>query len=404
MNNELIYTDLPPKLIELNQIIYKLFDSKKIFLQNGDLGFASAPSNIALVKYWGKKDNELQLPLNSSISFTLGGFRAFTKVTVQGRIVEKSENHPSLFKHKLFLNNEKTGTKIPTKMEKIVNTILFPCTHSVALEITSENNFPTACGIASSAAGYAALIGSIADLLQLEKHFSKEELQYWLAQWARIGSGSATRSVFSIEDYFVKWNVENSASEIKKIYSDTFPIKYDSKWSNLKHLVIVLDSSEKMLSSSEGHKFVHTSPFQNIRLAGLNSKLDILEQAIAKYDFKKVQEISEEDAILMHAVMQTSSPKACYFNHDTSEIIKAFMEDRNRLQIEAFWTLDAGPNLHILYMPSATTFIEDFINNWKIKKSGHIQILKNNYSGGLMLGKSNFYEIKNKLNFTGTLA
>lgn len=404
MNDNLIYTDLPPKLIELNKVIYNLFDSKKIFLQNGDNGFSSAPSNIALVKYWGKKNDELQLPLNSSISFTLGGFRSFTKVTVQGRFVEKSENHPKLFKHKLFLNNEELETKIPVKMEKIINTILLPCIQSISLEIKSQNNFPTACGIASSAAGYAALVGSIADLLQLEKHFSQDHLQYWLTQWARIGSGSATRSVFSDKDFFVKWKVEEQLPENKKIYSDTLSIPYDQKWTDLNHLVLVLDSSEKKISSSEGHQYVHTSPFQNIRLAGINSKLHLLEQAIANFDFKKVQEISEEDAILMHAVMQTSSPNACYLTHETSDIIHSFVQSRDKLQAEAFWTLDAGPNIHILYMPSACNFIQDFIKNLEIKKSDSIKILKNNFSGGLMLGRNNFYEMKSKLNTTGALS
>lgn len=393
MNNELIYNDLPRKLIELNNLIYQLIECKKIFLQNGDIGFSSAPSNIALLKYWGKDKNKLQYPLNSSISFTLGGFRSFTKVKVQGRTLLNKEKHENYFHNKLFLNNNKTELDLPLKMQKIINTVLFPCSREIALEIISYNNFPTACGIASSAAGYAALVGALADLLHLEKHFSQEDLLFWFAEWARIGSGSATRSVFPKEQLFVKWNINNQSNSFQE-FSNTNSLKYHDNWHELKHSVFILSASEKNISSSDGHKFAPTSPFHAIRIAGMQQKIVAMEKALVNFDFDTVKSLTEEDAILMHAVMQTGSPNACYLTNETSQIISLFIKLRNEQKAEAFWTLDAGPNIHFLYMPSATAFMKQFLIQCEKINNTSIEVLKNNYCEGLVIGKKQYLDLE----------
>ena len=214
--NQVIIKDIPIELKNLQNKLLELRNNGKIIIQNGDVGYSSAPSNIALLKYWGKVSGREQIPVNSSLSYTLGGFRSFTKVTAQGRFLPNDENLNFSFKNKLFLNDEFSINKLPEKMNRLIHSILFPFAQEISLEIESNNNFPTACGIASSASGYAALVGAIADLLQLENHFSQSELLFWLTEWSRLGSGSATRSVFMNEDIsFIKWETPN---EIKNLH------------------------------------------------------------------------------------------------------------------------------------------------------------------------------------------
>lgn len=400
MTETAIFTELPPKLQEINNKIYQLMSEKKIYLQNGDLGFASAPSNIALLKYWGKAEDKLQYPLNSSISFTLGGFRAFTKVIVQGRMHANSEK--KFFKNKLFLNNNSSEIELPLKMQKIINTIFLPCLSDIALEIKSYNNFPTACGIASSAAGYAALIAAIADLLQLEKILLKDDLQYWLCEWARIGSGSATRSVFPSSDLFIKWNIfDNSSNKLE--FSKTNSLIYHSKWHDLKHAVFILDSKEKSISSSAGHKYASTSPFHSIRVAGIAQKVAALEKALATFDFQTVKTLTEEDALLMHAVMQTGSTPACYLSSEVAEVISLFIKFRDQNNAEAFWTLDAGPNIHFLYLPSAETFMRDFLTLCENTFKRPIETLLNKKTAGCALGKNQYLELEKQEQLIGKL-
>ncbi len=402
MNNELLYSDLPPKLIELNQIIYQLIASKKVFLQNGDIGFSSAPSNIALLKYWGKDKNKLQFPLNSSLSFTLGGFRAFTKVKIQGRMLPNKDKQENFFHNKLFLNNNKKEQNLPLKMQKILTTILLPCFPDIAVEISSYNNFPTACGIASSAAGYAALIGALADLLQLEKHFSPDDLLFWLSEWARIGSGSATRSVFPKEQLFVKWNINDQYNNCLT-FSATKALNYHPNWHELQHTVFILSTTEKNISSSEGHKFAPSSPFHAIRVAGLEHKMTLMEKALVNFDFDTVKTLTEEDALSMHSVMQTGSTPACYLTAETAQIISLFIKLRNIHNAEAFWTLDAGPNIHFLYMPSASEFMQQFLIECEKIKKTTLETLKNNYCEGLVIGKKHYLDLEMHKQLIGKL-
>lgn len=360
--------NIPNELKNLQNKLLSLRNENKIELQNGDVGYANAPSNIALLKYWGKQPGKNQIPENSSLSFTLGGFRSFTKVTTLGRFFPENEKNTSAkFSNKLILkdeNNKIIDEKIPKKIELFLNAILHPFADEIALQIESMNNFPTACGIASSASGYAALVGAIADLLQLKKHFTVDELQYWIAEWSRIGSGSATRSsILQADSLYVAWKLI-STEETK-----TESIKYHDNWKNIKHCVLVLDESPKSISSSEGHKTAQTSPFHSIRVAGINAKFSYLTKAIEDFNFEAVKQITEEDAFSMHAVMQTGTEPACYLNMEVAKVIAKFISYRDANNLQAFWTLDAGPNIHFIYRPEHEKLLNDFFStlNKKLK-------------------------------------
>ncbi|MES2614132.1 MAG: diphosphomevalonate decarboxylase [Bdellovibrionota bacterium] len=377
-------TDIPHKLKTLQEKILSLRKNNIIELQHGDEGYASAPSNIALIKYWGKQEGKNQIPANSSLSFTLDGFRSYTKVTTLGRFFPVEEqNTPHKFTNQFALysdlnvfrsfkkNSEKPA---PEKINHFINSILSPFAPEIALYVESHNNFPTACGIASSASGYAALVGAIANLLQLEKYFTQEELQYWLSEWARLGSGSATRSsLLQKNSLFVAWRLRENSSE----ETTTESLQYHENWKQLKHCVLILDDSEKSVSSSHGHKLAHTSPFYGVRVAGMPFKYDRMTKAIKEFDFESVKHITEEEAFSMHAVMQTGTPPACYLNSQVAVVISKFIQYRDAHHLKAFWTLDAGPNIHILYLAEHEAFMEQFIFDYQKINNQEIKILHN---------------------------
>jgi diphosphomevalonate decarboxylase len=390
--NQTIIKDIPFSLKTLQDKILGLKDEGKIIVQNGDIGYATAPSNIALLKYWGKVARREQIPVNSSLSYTLGGFRSFTKVTTLGRFLPDGEKRVPLYTNKLFLDGKNNENKIPEKMNRLVKSILYPYAQEISLQIESYNNFPTACGIASSASGYAALVAAIADLLQLQNHFTHAELSFWLTEWARLGSGSATRStVICHEESFIKW--ETPPTNHTDGFTLTSNLKSHPKWRQLQHCVFILDNNEKETSSSDGHKYADTSPFQLIRVAGIPARMKMMEKALLEFDFEAVQFLSEEDAYSMHAVMQTGNPKACYLNEKVAKVISLFIELRNSHETKAFWTLDAGPNIHILFMPEALPMLLEFYERIKKLLNCEINILVNNLKEGLLMGRDEYEKI-----------
>ncbi len=391
--NQNIIKDIPINLKKLQDKILNLKGEGKIIIQNGDIGFASAPSNIALLKYWGKIANREQIPVNPSLSYTLGGFRSFTKVTALGRLFPDGKTLVSSYTNKLFLDGKNHENKIPEKMDRLIKSILYPYAQEISLEIESYNNFPTACGIASSASGYAALVAAIADLLQLSQHFTNTELSFWLTEWARLGSGSATRSaVICDEESFIKWETALSNEDN---FTLTTNLKFHPKWRQLQHCVFILDNNEKETSSSDGHKYADTSPFQKIRVAGLPTRMKKMERALLEFDFESVQFFSEEDAYSMHAVMQTGNPKTCYLNENVSKAIALFIKLRDHHEKKAFWTLDAGPNIHILFMPEAMPLLKEFHVETEKILNCKINILVNNLKEGILIGKNEYERISN---------
>ncbi|MEN9810586.1 MAG: hypothetical protein RLZZ488_2153 [Pseudomonadota bacterium] len=351
--------DENPRLRALAERLLQARREGRLVLQGGDSGYASAPSNIALLKYWGKQAGRKQIPVNSSISMTLGSFRAFTEVQVCGRFFPLQENSlPSAENRPGFLiqlNGKESP--LPAKMEYFLRHLLSPFGNDISLRVTSKNNFPTACGVASSAAGYAALVGAIADLLNLRRFFSDEELQLWQTEWARLGSGSATRSALARvdsaanENQFVAWQLrtsENSTAASEPL-TTTHECEANPRFANLRHCVLVLDSGEKKTDSSAGHELAQTSLLQEIRLAQYPFRFARMLHALQQGDFSCMAELTETDAFEMHAVMGTGATPLHYMNAQTARAIGVFVRHRNEKQLPMFWTLDAGANPHLLY-------------------------------------------------------
>ncbi|MBX9704061.1 MAG: hypothetical protein K2X39_07890, partial [Silvanigrellaceae bacterium] len=323
-------------------------------------------------------------------SYTLGGFRSFTKVTTLGRFYPLDEiknlNFPK-FHHHLSLNNE--TMPMAKKMRDWLDSLLEPWGSDIALSIESTNNFPTACGIASSASGYAALCGALFDLLQLHQHFNEEEQFFWLTQWARLGSGSATRSCdIGKQASFVHWK---APEDLNKGFSDTESIEFHPVFEQLQHCVFVLDDKEKTVTSSEGHQQASSSPFQAIRLSGLPKRTKLMLKALREGDFQLFSTLCEEEAFAMHCVMHTSSYPAKYLNNEVAHIIAQFVLQRNTQNLPALWTLDAGPNIHVLYFPEAKPWLKEFSTLLSMQKKA--KILSNQKNEGLVIGKAGYKKL-----------
>ncbi|NCU18334.1 diphosphomevalonate decarboxylase [Pallidibacillus pasinlerensis] len=289
---------------------------------------AKAHTNIALIKYWGKRNEELILPTNSSLSITLDRF--YTETTV--------EFNEQLTSDSFYLNGEQASEKETLKVTKFLNLVRELSGDTRHATVSSTNHVPTAAGFASSASGYAALAAaaSKASGLQLEG----EEL----SKLARRGSGSACRSIYG---GFVEWQ-----KGTKDDGSDSYavPILEQEAW-DLSILSVMIESKQKKILSREGMKrTVETSPFYDGWLKATEEELQIAKKAIEKRDFELLGETLEKNAFKMHATTLGADPPFFYWQPATLEIIDYVQQLRSQ-GVLAYVTIDAGPNVKVICEP-----------------------------------------------------
>jgi len=282
---------------------------------------ATSP-NIAFIKYWGDRDSVLRIPANGSISMNLAGLETRTCVVFD----------PDFQIDRLVLNGAEAGTAAVERVQKLLDRVRQMAGVSLCAQVTSANNFPTGAGIASSAAAFAAL--SLAASAALGLTLSTQDL----SRLARTGSGSACRS---IPEGFVEWQA-GSGDEDSYAYSIARPGHWE-----LVDCVAVISTGHKPVGSSEGHRLANTSPLQAARLVDAPRRLEICRRAIQERDFSALAEIIELDSNLMHAVMQTSTPALFYWEPATLQIMRAVRQWRQE-GIPAGYTIDAGPNVHVI--------------------------------------------------------
>ncbi|HXF85951.1 MAG TPA: diphosphomevalonate decarboxylase [Anaerolineales bacterium] len=283
---------------------------------------AQAHPNIAFIKYWGNRDSALRIPANGSISMNLEGL--FTRTTVSFQ--------PSLPFDELIINgHEVTGAALE-RVSAILDIIRSMANLSDRAEVITENNFPSSAGIASSASAFAALAlaGSKAAGLDLSERD--------LSRLARRGSGSASRS---IPGGFVEWQAGSGDED-----SFAFSIAPPDHW-ELVDCIAVVSASRKKTGSTEGHLLAPTSPLQAARVADAPRRLEICRRAILERDFESLAHIVELDSDMMHAVMMTSTPALHYWKPASLEIMEAVRTWRAE-GIHACYTVDAGPNVHVI--------------------------------------------------------
>jgi diphosphomevalonate decarboxylase len=283
---------------------------------------AVANANIALIKYWGDLDTDRHLPANGSISMNLAGLTTRTTVSFD----------PELTQDQFILNGIATIGKALERVNAFLNRVRKLANISTFARVESHNNFPIAAGLASSASGFAALslAASHAAGLLLDEND--------LSRLARTGSGSACRS---IPGGFVEWSADHDDKD-----SFAHSIAPPDHW-DLVDCIALVSREEKPTSSTTGHSLAGTSILQAARIADAPRRLNLCRQAILERDFKKLALVVELDSNLMHAVMITSTPPLLYWRPSTVMIMQAVQDWRNE-GIPVCFTIDAGPNVHVL--------------------------------------------------------
>ncbi|MGA9397292.1 MAG: diphosphomevalonate decarboxylase [Anaerolineaceae bacterium] len=298
---------------------------------------AVAHPNIAFIKYWGNRDNRLRIPVNGSISMNLAGLKTETSVCFDKELpADRIEI------------NSKTATpaaagRVSGHLD-IIRQMAGIQTHAY---ITSRNNFPMGSGIASSASAFAAL--SLAASTAAGLALNPKDL----SRLARRGSGSACRS---IPDGIAEWH---AGTQDDDSYADQL---VNEKYWDLVDCLAITSESHKPVGSSEGHILAVSSPLQQLRVTDAIRRINSCHQAIISRDFEAFSEIVEQDSNLMHSVMSTSQPNLRYWNVTTFAVLTATLELR-RKGIEACYTVDAGPNVHVITLKSHIGTVERYLKH-----------------------------------------
>ena len=324
------------------------FLGNKEFLTKDIEVFASCPSNIALIKYWGKYEG--QIPANPSISFTLSNCKTETKM-----IFRSGEK----FSVKTFLAG-KEETKFSEKIEKYFRNIekYLPWILEGSFVIETENTFPHSSGIASSASGFGAIAKC---LMEMDKAFSgKDFFDVKKASFlARLGSGSACRSVY---DGLVVWGEVNEVEGS----SDLYAVKYPDEeihpiFRDFNDYVLLIHEGQKSVSSTVGHGLMNTNPYAERRFQEARENFVPMKEILKSGDLQAFMKLVEHEALTLHAMMMMSDPAFILMQKGTLQVINRVWEFRKETNLPLFFTLDAGANVHLLFPSEKKAEITNFI-------------------------------------------
>jgi diphosphomevalonate decarboxylase len=314
-----------------------------------------APSNIALVKYWGKLAN--QIPANPSISFTLDACATTTSVAYQ-----KREDGKDGFSFDLLFEG-KPKEDFKPKIETFFKRIEFyvPFLKDYHFTIETSNSFPHSSGIASSASGMAALSLCLLDVeKQLNPEMNEKFFKKKASFLARLGSGSACRS---IEGDLIQWGEHPNIPDSSNLYGIKYPFEVNPVFKNYHDTILLVHKGQKQVSSTVGHDLMHGHPYAQNRFQQAFGNLDKLKSIFAGGDLEEFIKIVESEALTLHAMMMTSMPYFILMKPDTLEIINKIWKYRTDTKVPICFTLDAGANVHVLYPESvkekAIQFIQD---------------------------------------------
>jgi diphosphomevalonate decarboxylase len=314
----------------------------------------TAPSNIALVKYWGKKDN--QIPANPSVSFTLNNCKTITKLAFAKKESTDTFSFDLLFEGK---PKEDFKPKIQKFLERIE--IYLPFLKDYHFTIDTQNTFPHSSGIASSASGMAALA---MNFMSLEKVLNPEMTDAYFYQkaslLARLGSGSACRSV---KGQVVVWGNQANIKGSSDLYGVEFPNTIHKNFKNYQDTILLVDKGEKQVSSTVGHDLMHAHPYAERRFAQAHDNLDQLIAIFESGNLDEFIKVVESEALTLHAMMMTSMPYFILMKPNTLEIINAIWKFRNDTKTPVCFTLDAGANVHVLYPENDSEKVLQFIKD-----------------------------------------
>jgi len=332
-------------------------------LENGSFSWSS-PSNIALVKYWGKKEH--QIPENPSISFTLDNCKTTTNLTFL-----RKASHAG-FSFEVFLDGEQKDDfkpKIETFFKRVEDYL--PFLKDYHFKIETSNTFPHSSGIASSASGMSALalclmsiekliIESDVTLSAAERSIDETYFTKKASFLARLGSGSACRS---LEGDLVVWGKHDGIEGSSDLFGVKYPNDVHQNFKNFQDTILLVDKGEKQVSSTVGHNLMYGHPFAQERFKQADKNLSDMISILKEGDLDAFIALVESEALTLHAMMMTSMPYFILMKPNTLEIINKIWDYRKSSGSKICFTLDAGANVHVLYPEGEASQVLEFIQN-----------------------------------------
>jgi len=313
-----------------------------------------SPSNIALIKYWGKSGE--QIPSNASISFTLS--KSQTETVVKFSPTQGEQSNINFYFD--GIPNKKFAEKISVYFNKIID--IFPFIKQLDFSIYSKNTFPHSAGIASSASGMSALALALCDIENqyFNTFATKEEFFQKASFIARLGSGSACRSIYG---GLVSWGKIEEFKNTSDLFGNQVSDDINPIFKDYHDSILIVDSGEKKVSSTIGHNLMKSNPFSQSRFQQASDNMKLLKDALKSGDLDEFNRIVELEALTLHAMMMTSSPYYLLMKPNTVALIEKIWEFRNSTKVPVCFTLDAGPNIHLLYPHKHKNEVQSFVSS-----------------------------------------
>jgi len=315
-----------------------------------------SPSNLAIVKYWGKYGR--QLPRNPSISITLSEAVTTTSIDYEVSSAISAMRMEFLFEGQA---NAPFAARIQKFLESI--TEFFPFLTSARLQINSSNSFPHSSGIASSASSMSALALCLCDI---EKNLGQNDLLqdsgYFMKKASfisRLGSGSACRSVYP---HFALWGAVDGDVQSSDLYAVPQP-DFHSLYNGLRNDILIVSASEKSVSSTAGHQLMETNLYAQQRFNQANERVVQLKDILKAGDLEAFGEMLESEALTLHALMMASNPSYMLMEPNTIHVINELRSFRKSSGIPIYFSLDAGPNMHIISFEKDRPQVNSFLDS-----------------------------------------
>jgi diphosphomevalonate decarboxylase len=313
-----------------------------------------SPSNLALIKYWGKYGQ--QMPRNPSISLTLE--QAYTHMTLEWGPKDGTDKSIELELFFQQMRHEGFEEELKLRMQKLLE--MFPFLHQMRLIVDTYNSFPHSAGIASSASSMSALALCLCSLedelfgtLSDDKEFERKA-----SYAARLLSGSACRSIYGTAAI---WGETPGVADSSDLYAIPMESKIHNVFKSFHNAILIVSQQEKSVSSSAGHQLMQDHPFADARYQQAKQRLHQILGALESGEVDRVGDIIEQEALTLHALMMQSNPSYILMEPATISLIKKIRQYRKDTGIPAYFSLDAGPNIHLLYPDDKYEQVTDFI-------------------------------------------
>jgi len=321
-----------------------------------------SPSNIALIKYWGKYG--VQLPCNPSLSMSLK--QSVSRFELTYSPIKEGE------KSLIYLFEGKENPAFEEKLSKFIASVSndLPCLNKYQLKISSSNTFPHSAGIASSASAMSALALCLCSMQEAidEMEMPRDYFFQKASRIARLGSGSASRSLFG---KYAIWGELEGHELSSNAYAIPLSTPVHPFFEHMQDAILMIDSSPKKVSSTAGHTLMNSHPYADARFQQARVNMSELLVVLEKGDFDNFIRIVENEALSLHALMMNSNPSYTLLKPNTLEAIERIRDFRNQSKLPVTFTLDAGPNIHLLYPQRNEKEVLAFI------KSDLVELLEN---------------------------